>query len=99
MICYDYTFVSFEVYPLIEQNTLTITTLQIYLAENQQKQEANFLTSCLTLAEGEGFKPPIPEKGIPDFESSAIDHSANLPLFADAKVIIIILNEQMYVVI
>ena len=32
------------------------------------------------LAEGEGFKPPIPEKGIPDFESSAIDHSANLPI-------------------
>ena len=31
------------------------------------------------LAEGEGFKPPIPERGIPDFESSAIDHSANLP--------------------
>ena len=44
------------------------------------------------LAEGEGFKPPIPEKGIPDFESSAIVHSANLPKitkpssFADAKV-------------
>ena len=33
----------------------------------------------LLFAEGEGFKPPIPEKGIPDFESSAIDHSANLP--------------------
>ena len=32
-------------------------------------------------AEGEGFKPPIPEKGIPDFESSAIVHSANLPIF------------------
>ena len=31
-------------------------------------------------AEGEGFKPPIPERGIPDFESSAIDHSANLPV-------------------
>ena len=31
------------------------------------------------LAESEGFKPPIPEKGIPDFESSAIDHSANSP--------------------
>ena len=31
------------------------------------------------MAEGEGFKPPIPERGIPDFESSAIDHSANLP--------------------
>ena len=41
-------------------------------------------------AEGEGFKPPIPEKGIPDFESSAIDHSANLPfLLAVAKVRII----------
>ena len=41
------------------------------------------------LAEGEGFKPPIPERGIPDFESSAIDHSANLPfLLADAKLII-----------
>ena len=38
-------------------------------------------------AEGEGFKPPIPERGIPDFESSAIDHSANLPLKSVAKVI------------
>ena len=44
-------------------------------------------------AEGEGFKPPIPERGIPDFESSAIDHSANLPIkresssIAAAKVI------------
>ena len=34
---------------------------------------------CNVFAEGEGFKPPIPEKGIPDFESSAIDHSANSP--------------------
>ena len=36
-------------------------------------------------AEGEGFKPPIPERGIPDFESSAIDHSANLPLITVQK--------------
>ena len=36
------------------------------------------------LAEGEGFKPPIPEKGIPDFESSAFGHSANLP-FRECK--------------
>ena len=35
--------------------------------------------SFFEFAEGEGFKPPIPERGIPDFESSAIDHSANLP--------------------
>ena len=42
----------------------------------------------LKLAEGEGFKPPIPERGIPDFESSAFGHSANLPFpFADAKVV------------
>ena len=32
-------------------------------------------------AEGEGFKPPIPVMGIPDFESSAFGHSANLPFF------------------
>lgn len=31
-------------------------------------------------AEDEGFKPPIPKSGIPDFESSAFGHSANLPL-------------------
>ena len=47
------------------------------------------MDSPLILAEGEGFKPPIPERGIPDFESSAIDHSANLPFsFAAAKVIL-----------
>ena len=34
---------------------------------------------CLLFAESEGFKPPIPGKGIPDFESSAFGHSANLP--------------------
>lgn len=33
----------------------------------------------INFAEDEGFKPPIPKKGIPDFESSAFDHSANLP--------------------
>ncbi len=44
----------------------------------QQKKTGSQQGSCL-LAEGEGFKPPIPERGIPDFESSAIDHSANLP--------------------
>ena len=32
-------------------------------------------------AEGEGFKPPVPIKSTPDFESSAIDHSANLPYY------------------
>ena len=32
------------------------------------------------LAESEGFKPPIPGKGIPDFESSAFGHSANSPI-------------------
>ncbi len=34
-------------------------------------------------AEDEGFKPPIPKSGIPDFESSAFDHSANLPFSGD----------------
>ena len=40
----------------------------------------DFDTLFLFCAESEGFKPPIPERGIPDFESSAIDHSANLPI-------------------
>ena len=35
---------------------------------------------CLLFAESEGFKPPIPGKGIPDFESSAFGHSANFPI-------------------
>ena len=38
----------------------------------------NMVDFCF--AEDEGFKPPIPEKGIPDFESSAFGHSANLPI-------------------
>ncbi len=36
-------------------------------------------------AEDEGFKPPIPDKGIPDFESSAFGHSANLPIYIICK--------------
>ena len=40
----------------------------------------DFRHPAFQLAESEGFKPPIPERGIPDFESSAIDHSANLPI-------------------
>ena len=54
-----------------------------------QQKEGNHVSDFLLvsaeseapLAEGEGFKPPIPERGLPDFESSAIDHSANLPMF------------------
>ena len=51
----------------------------------------------LKLAEGEGFKPPIPERGIPDFESSAIDHSANLPFsFAAANLRIIFETTKLF---
>ncbi len=39
----------------------------------------------LVIAEDEGFKPPIPKEGIPDFESSAFDHSANLPQLSYCK--------------
>ena len=45
-----------------------------------KKKELNEICHWASFAEGEGFKPPIPERGIPDFESSAIDHSANLPI-------------------
>lgn len=39
----------------------------------------NHTSFIYLLAEDEGFKPPIPVMGIPDFESSAFGHSANLP--------------------
>ena len=48
------------------------------------------------MAESEGFKPPIPEKGIPDFESSAIVHSANSPLVCGCKVTKFFRNYQNY---
>ena len=51
---------------------------------SNKKRESVRFPFCL-IAESEGFKPPIPEKGIPDFESSAIVHSANSPLFSGAK--------------
>ena len=47
-------------------------------------------------AESEGFKPPIPERGIPDFESSAIDHSANSPICQCIIVLVWTLRVQRY---
>ena len=43
----------------------------------KRKPSSDFLFNLK--AEEEGFKPPIPERGIPDFESSAFGHSAILP--------------------
>ena len=39
----------------------------------------------LFFAESEGFKPPIPTRSIPDFESGAFDHSANFPFCSLAR--------------
>ena len=50
----------------------------------KRKPSSDFLFDLK--AEDEGFKPPIPERGIPDFEPSAFGHSANLPI-ASTKVI------------
>lgn len=52
-------------------------------------------TTCAIQAESEGFKPPIPAMGIPDFESSAFGHSANFP-FPYAKVILISLTTKLF---
>ena len=49
----------------------------VFLKRNGTKKGQHL--NGVPLAEDEGFKPPIPERGIPDFESSAFDHSANLP--------------------
>ena len=57
--------------------------------EDCRKSSLYVACGCMPakVAEGEGFKPPIPERGIPDFESSAFDHSANFPLsFCGCKV-------------
>ena len=45
------------------------------------------------LAEDEGFKPPIPVMGIPDFESSAFGHSANFPKNYGWKLFLLIKTE------
>gem|GEM_PF-2310662 len=62
------------------------------------RREPHRFPSCL-LAESEGFKPPIPERGIPDFESSAFDHSANFPLFLPCKGNTLFLSHQYFAII
>ena len=44
-------------------------------------------------AESEGFKPPIPVMGIPDFESSAFGHSANFPKKYGWKLFLLLKSE------
>lgn len=61
-------------------NRLALTCLH----EKKGRQATSLSPPAQTLAEGEGFKPPIPAMGIPDFESSAFGHSANLPFPARA---------------
>ena len=51
--------------------------MHIFILSSKKRSTGEMLVPLL--AESEGFKPPIPERGIPDFESSAIDHSANSP--------------------
>ena len=53
-------------------------TFYVYIQKNGQVSLSIFILNHN--AEDEGFKPPIPVMGIPDFESSAFGHSANLPL-------------------
>ena len=50
----------------------------------------------ILIAEDEGFKPPIPKSGIPDFESSAFDHSANLPLLCAKLIILFRLRKNIF---
>ena len=43
------------------------------------KINAFYSQNCITLAEREGFEPPVPY-GTPDFESGTFDHSATSPI-------------------
>ena len=54
--------------------------LSVFTARNGIKMGTRLGSHFTFLAESEGFKPPIPGKGIPDFESSAFGHSANSPV-------------------
>ena len=61
-------------------NSQLFTRLQLrnlLTINKKRKPSTDFLFDLK--AEEEGFKPPIPERGIPDFESSAFGHSAILP--------------------
>ena len=67
--------------PYRQNKLLTIIVLIHNPLKTNKKMGSQPVTSQFNQAEGEGFKPPIPGKGIPDFESSAFGHSANLPIF------------------
>ena len=67
--------------PYRQNKLLTIIVLIHNPLKTNKKLGSHPVTSQFNKAEGEGFKPPIPGKGIPDFESSAFGHSANLPIF------------------
>ena len=67
--------------PYRQNKLLTIIVLIHNPLKTNKKMGSHPVTSQFNQAEGEGFKPPIPGKGIPDFESSAFGHSANLPIF------------------
>ena len=80
MITKDCNSFSFGCYPLITPNFQSFTHIQFrnLLTINEKRKPASDFLFDLK-AEEEGFKPPIPERGIPDFESSAFGHSAILP--------------------
>ena len=74
-----------------ERHALFATACKMVWCDGKTKAERKTIMSSprsryiviRLFAEDEGFKPPIPKSGIPDFESSAFDHSANLPFSGD----------------
>lgn len=58
-----------------------------------QKAKKGRVKTLPNSAESEGFKPPIPVMGIPDFESSAFGHSANFPKNYGWKLFLLIKTE------
>ena len=81
MITKDYNSFLLGCYPPYYPNSQLFTRFQfrkLLTINEKRKPSSDFLFDLK--AEDEGFKPPIPERGIPDFESSAFGHSANLPI-------------------
>ena len=64
---------------MTETAVRTVLTISCAGCKNKKKTGLPDYMGSPVCAEDEGFKPPIPKEGIPDFESSAFGHSANLP--------------------
>lgn len=84
LLCYMWTNVFF-VWFLMMQYCFSLPRFFLYQSTvGMGAKKGSRLTSFYHLRKMRDSNPRYPEKGIPDFESSAFGHSANLP-FSECK--------------